>query len=175
MAGAEKEVKEIFGLTPVDLAYLTDEQRDIIQEEAKKTKPNKRIFKIMKRFSSVSKSVEGFTAYFKGFDMDTNAMTWIVSTYQNTPPNSENYTLLMNVIASYTKAQIWLGYFFSLVNSLNHNLNLRQLTAAEKTIRKIELEVERGRRIFTDYNKSVKDLRNKMLEFQEEIDLSYFK
>ncbi len=177
MVGEEKKIKNLFNLTSLDLAYLTDDQRAIVQVESKKSKPNKRIFKILKRFSSVSKSVEGFTSYFKGFDMDTNAMSWIVSSYQNMSPRSENYTILVNVIESYTRAQIWLGYFFSLVNSLNHNLNLRQLTAAEKTIRKMELEVERGRRIFSDYNNAVKNLRKKMLGFteEEEVDLSYFK
>ncbi len=163
-------------LTEQDIQYLTDFHRSILESETKRDKPNMRVFKILKRFASISKRVEGLTSYFKGFSMDTDAMSWVMKMYENSPPNTDEYRAIANVVKSYTAAQIWLGYFFSLVNSMNHNLSLRRLTSAEHILRKMELEVERSRRIFKEFNRNVKELRSVIIGSHEDVpDLTYFK
>ena len=107
--------------------------------------------------------------------MDTEAMAWVLKMYESMPPSSDEYQVLARVVESYGRAQIWLGYFFSLVNSLNHDLLLRRLTSAEKRIRRLELEVERARRIFKEFNSSVKQLRDSVVGTrEEETELGYF-
>ncbi len=157
-----------------DLMYLSDEQRDILQKEAKRENPNERIFTIMKRFASISKRVEGMSSFYKGFVMDTDTISWVLELYKNTPPNAENYSNLALAVESYSKAQIWLGYFLSLVNSLNHDLRLRRLTAAEHVLRKLELEVDRGRRIFKNFNNAMKSLRDGLTSTEDNAALEYF-
>ncbi len=172
----KKEGSRNHVLNERDTQYLTDIQRAILEEEMKRENPNMRIFSILKRFASTSKRVEGLTTYFKGFSMDTDAINWVIKLYESTPSNSPEYGLLSRVVESYGKAQIWLGFFFSLVNSLNHDLLLRRLTSAEKIIRRMELEVERARRIFKEFNSSVKDLRDSIIGMKEEApELEYFK
>ncbi len=164
-----------YGLTAMDVAYLTDEQKALLEMEFSRKKPSIRVIRLFKRFASVSKRVEGFTSYLKGYDMDTRAMQWISEMYSSTPPSSPDYRLIEKVILEYTKAQIWLGNFFSLVNSFNHSMNLRRLSAAEKAMKKMELEVGRGRRIFKEFNSALKELKNAVMgEREEEPLLTYF-
>lgn len=164
-----------FGFSPMDIAYLTDEQRTLLKMELQKEKVNKRFLRLLKRFASISKRVEGYTAYLKGYDMDTKAMSWIVEMYSSTPPSSREYKYIAEVIKEYTEVQIWLGNFFSLVNAFNHSLNLRRLSSAEKTLKKLELEMGRGRRIFEKFNTGLKNLRKALMEGEkEEASLLYF-
>ena len=173
----EKLLKK-YGFSQIDFSYLMDDQKALLELELQKEKPNRRVVDIIKRFSSISKRVEGFTAYLKGYDVDTNAMEWIINLYSNTPPNSERYKSLEKVIESYTKAQIWIGFFFSLVNTLNHALNLRRISAAAKIIRRMEKQVEKARRIFREFNDNFRELREDFLgakeEDEEKIELLYF-
>jgi len=170
----EKNVSE-YGFTPMDIAYLMDDQKALLKMELQKKKANKRFLNLLKRFASVSKRVEGYTSYLKGYDMDTKAMNWIVEMYSSTPPSNREYEYIAEVIRNYTKVQIWLGNFFSLVNIFNHSLNLRRLSTAEKTLKKLELEIGRGRRIFADFNSSLKNLRKALMEGEkEETPLLYF-
>ncbi len=164
-----------YGISTVDVAYLTDEQRNLLEVEIKKSKPSKRFLSLLKGFSSVSKRVEGYTSFLKGFDVDTNAMDWIVNLYSNTPPSHEEFKIMGEVINNYTKSQVWIGYFFSLVNSFNHALNLRRLSTAEKILRKMQLEVERARKIFKEFDTSLKNFKSQILGMkEEEIELEYF-
>ncbi len=164
-----------YGFTVIDIAYLSDDQKALLELELGKKKPNKRVLKLFKRFSSVSKRVEGYTTYLKGYDMDTKAMQWITDMYSSTPPSSKNYRIIEDVIHNYTKVQIWLGNFFSLMNSFNHSMNLRRLSSAEKIMKKMELEADRGRRIFKAFNSSLKSLRASIMgEKEEEPSLMYF-
>ena len=163
------------GMKQVDIEYLMDTQRKLLEMELKKSKPSKRFLSLLKNFSSVSKRVEGYTSFLKGFDVDTGAMGWIIELYSNTPPSTPEYDAMSEVIANYTKAQIWVGYFFSLVNTFNHALTLRQLSTAEKIVRKMQLEVERARRIFREYDMSLKKLKSTVLGMkEEEPELEYF-
>ncbi len=157
-----------YGFTEIDFSYLMDEQRTLLEMELKKERPNKRVIEIIKKFSSVSKRVEGMTSYLKGYDVDTNAMGWIVNLYSSLPPSSERYKIVEKVIESYTRTQIWVGFFFSLVNTLNHALNLRRINAAMKIIRKMEKEVERSRKIFREFNENLRILREEFLGSREE-------
>ncbi len=171
----ERGTSRVAPLNGRDMQYLTDLQRALLEEEAKRENPNARVFAILKRFASISKRVEGLSSFFKGFTMDTEAMAWVLKMYESTPPSSDEYPVLARVVESYGRAQIWLGYFFSLVNSLNHDLLLRRLTSAEKRIRRLELEVERARRIFKEFNSSVKQLRDSVVGTkEEEPELGYF-
>ena len=164
-----------YGLTAMDFAYLTDEQKAIFEMEIARKRVNLRVMAMLKRFASVSKSVEGITSYLKGYDMDTRAMQWIREMYSATPPSSGEYKLIESVILNYTKVQIWLGNFFSLVNSFNHSMNLRRLSSAEKTLKKMELEIAKGRRVFKEFNASLKNLKNHVMgEREEEKTLLYF-
>ena len=174
MTGKEIDITKL-GFTPIDLAYLMDDQKALLKMEIQKKKPNKRFLILLKRFASISKRVEGFTTYLKGFDMDTKAMSWVVEMYGSTPPSSVEYKYIASVIKNYTTVQIWLGNFFSLVNTFNHSLNLRRLSSAEKTLKKLELEIGRGRKIFGEFNASVKKLRMALMEGEkEETSLLYF-
>ncbi|ADD08025.1 hypothetical protein [Candidatus Aciduliprofundum boonei] len=164
-----------YGFTVIDIAYLSDDQKALLELELGKKKPNKRVLKLFKRFSSVSKRVEGYTTYLKGYDMDTKAMQWIMDMYSSTPPSNKNYKIMEDIILNYTKVQIWLGNFFSLMNSFNHSMNLRKLSSAEKIMKKMELETNRGRRIFKAFNSSLKALRASIMgEKEEEPSLMYF-
>ncbi len=164
-----------FGFTPMDIAYLMEDQKALLKMELQKKKVNRRFLRLLKRFASVSKRVEGYTSYLKGYDMDTKAMSWIVEMYGSTPPSSREYPFIAEVIKNYTSVQIWLGNFFSLVNTFNHSLNLRRLSTAEKTLKKLELEIGRGRKIFAKFNTSLKNLRKALMEGErEEAPLLYF-
>ncbi len=164
-----------YGFTVIDIAYLSDDQKALLELELGKKKPNRRVLKLFKRFSSVSKRVEGYTTYLKGYDMDTKAMQWIMDMYSSTPPSNKNYKIIEDIILNYTKVQIWLGNFFSLMNSFNHSMNLRRLSSAEKIMKKMELETNRGRRIFKEFNSSLKALRASIMgEKEEEPSLMYF-
>ncbi len=164
-----------YGFTVIDIAYLSDDQKALLELELGKKKPNRRVLKLFKRFSSVSKRVEGYTTYLKGYDMDTKAMQWIMDMYSSTPPSNKNYKIIEDIILNYTKVQIWLGNFFSLMNSFNHSMNLRRLSSAEKIMKKMELETNRGRRIFKEFNSTLKTLRASIMgEKEEEPSLMYF-
>ncbi len=172
--GEEIDIGE-YGFTPMDIAYLMDDQKALLKMELQKKKASRRFLHLLKRFASVSKRVEGYTAYLKGFDMDTKAMSWIVEMYGSTPPSSMEYKYIADVVKNYTIVQIWLGNFFSLVNAFNHSLNLRRLSTAEKILKKLELEIGRGRRIFGQFNASLKNLRKALMEGEkEESSLLYF-
>lgn len=171
----DEKILTRYGLTTMDFAYLTDEQKAIFQMEIARKRVDSRVIKLLKRFASVNKSVEGITSYLKGYDMDTSAMQWIREMYSATPPSSGEYKLIENVILNYAKVQIWLGNFFSLVNSFNHSMNLRRLSSAEKTLKKMELEVAMGRKIFKEFNASLKNLKGHIMgEREEEKVLMYF-
>ncbi len=171
----DEKLLQKYGFTLIDLAYLTDEQRSLLEIELGKKKPNKRVLALFKRFASVSKRVEGYTAYLKGYDVDTRAMQWIRDMYSSTPPSSKEYRIIENVILNYTKVQIWLGNFFSIINSFNHSMNLRHLGSAEKIMKRLEREVDKGRRVFKKFNSSLKELRSAIMgERGEETTLIYF-
>ncbi len=72
----DQKILAKYGFTLIDVAYLSDDQKALLEMELGKKKPNRRVLKLLKRFSSVSKRVEGYTAYLKGYDMDTKAMEW---------------------------------------------------------------------------------------------------
>ena len=170
----EKLLKK-YGFTVIDVAYLTEDQKALLEMEMAKKKPNKRVLQLFKRFASVSKRVEGYTSYLKGYDMDTKAMQWIRDMYSSTPPSSREYKVIENVIHNYTRVQIWLGNFFSIINSFNHSMNLRHLSSAEKIMKRLEREVDKGRRIFKSFNSSLKDLKSSIMgERGEEPTLIYF-
>ena len=170
----EKLLKK-YGFTVIDVAYLTEDQKALLEMEMAKKKPNKRVLQLFKRFASVSKRVEGYTSYLKGYDMDTKAMQWIRDMYSSTPPSSREYKVIENVIHNYTRVQIWLGNFFSIINSFNHSMNLRHLSSAEKIMKRMEREVDKGRRIFKSFNSSLKDLKSSIMgERGEEPTLIYF-
>jgi len=170
----EKLLKK-YGFTVIDVAYLTEDQKALLEMEMAKKKPNKRVLQLFKRFASVSKRVEGYTSYLKGYDMDTKAMQWIRDMYSSTPPSSREYKVIENVIHNYTRVQIWLGNFFSIINSFNHSMNLRHLSSAEKIMKRLEREVDKGRRIFKSFNSSLKDLKSSIMgERGEEPRLIYF-
>ncbi len=171
----DEKILKKYGFSVIDLAYLTDEQRTLLDMELGKKKPNKRVLNLFKRFASVSKRVEGYTTYLKGYDMDTKAMQWISDMYSSIPPSSKEYKVVEKVMLNYTKVQIWLGNFFSIVNSFNHSMNLRHLSSAEKIMKRMEREVDRGRRIFKLFNSSLKELRATIMgEKGEEPTLIYF-
>ncbi len=95
--------------------------------------------------------------------------------YSSTPPSNENYRTIGDVIHNYTKVQIWLANFFSIINAFNHSMNLRRLSSAEKIMKKMELEVDRGRRVFKEFNASLKNLRQMVMgEKEKEPLLIYF-
>jgi len=171
----DEKILQKYGFTLIDVAYLTEDQKALLEMELDKKKPNKRVLNLFKRFASVSKRVEGYTAYLKGYDVDTRAMQWIRDMYSSTPPSSREYKVIENVIINYTKVQIWLGNFFSIINSFNHSMNLRHLSSAEKIMKRMEREVDKGRRIFKNFNSSLKDLKSSIMgEKGEEPTLIYF-
>jgi argonaute-like protein implicated in RNA metabolism and viral defense len=171
----DEKILKKYGFTIIDVAYLTEDQKALLEMEINKKKPNKRVLSLFKRFASVSKRVEGYTAYLKGYDMDTRAMQWIRDMYSSTPPSSREYKVIERVMMNYTKVQIWLGNFFSIINSFNHSMNLRHLSSAEKIMKKLEREVDKGRRVFKNFNSSLKDLKSSVMgERGEEPTLIYF-
>ncbi len=175
-SGLDEKLLKKYGFKIIDLAYLMDDQRAILQMELSKQRPNKRVLHLLKRLASISKRVEGLSTHLKGYDMDTKAMDWIIEMYSSTPPSNKNYKIIEDIILNYTKVQIWLGNFFSLMNSFNHSMNLRRLSSAEKIMKKMELETNRGRRIFKEFNSSLKALKASIMgEKEEEPSLIYFK
>ncbi len=169
-----KSIKK-FGFGEMDIAYLMDDQKALLKMELQKKNPSKRFIRLLKEFSTISKRVEAYTAYLKGYDMDTKAMSWIMEMYNTTPPSSNEYKIMDDVMKSYTQVQLWMGNFFSLINAFNHSMNLRRLSTAEKILKKMELELGRGRRIFSKYNSSLKSLKKVIMEGNhEEPSLIYF-
>ena len=172
-SGLDEKLLKKYGFKVIDLAYLMDDQRAILQMELSKQRPNKRVLHLLKRLASVSKRVEGLSTQLKGYDMDTKAMEWIIEMYSSTPPSSPEYKDIEDVVHAYTKVQIWLGGFFTLLNAFSHSINLRQLSAAEKIMKKMELEVERARKIFREYGDALKKLRAFVLGGHEEDEHPY--
>lgn len=148
----------------VEMSYLDEEMLSLLELEMSRKKVSERVISAIGEYIEISKIVNSMGVTYRAIAVDTSLIDYLSSLYYEKRLSGEEEKIVGKIIQQDKLLRVWFADFIRMRNSFIVCVKERKLKKLKFILKKMELSVVVGKRLFDEINKLFRNYKKLVLE-----------